>query len=385
MNTRLVWILVLALVGIAGAATYPFMPAISKRKVKVVRKYNIMVQPDQTNIAQIPAMISFQGVTNEQIIESSVFSFSIKPDDITIVCHDYGMPRKMYQMTWGKPSAISIEVKQEMVVSMVMRNRLFTLASLPYPEEVMQKQKSCLGKSRDGDINPDNPALGPICDSIVRQGRKAELVAAGVCDWIIDHIEHKRGEAYSSDETLEKRSGSSFAMTNLACSMLRRVGIPSDRLRCKYIDGNVDFFIIEVYFPDAGWVFYDVGWPERGFKSLDCLMASGWGYLVKNKTQDKFEWVEANFCDEWDVMKYQESEVVTKKAIRSTPDKKDALSVVVLNGKPPAGLPVRQQSLRELLLDPNTLPPPVVEKKATDKGDASDSGRPEKKVRKEKE
>ena len=115
------------------------------------------------------------------------------------------------------------------------------------------------------------------------------------------------------------------------------------------------------------------------------MIVCGWAYQVQNDPKKKFEWVDGFFCDEWDVMKYQEPQPMTKKAISNTPVKQDALSVMVAHRPVPAGLPIRQQPLRDLLLDPNTLPPEIVEKKAADKDVLFDSDRPKDKVRKEKE
>jgi hypothetical protein len=375
------------LAGIAAAETYLFTPAISKRKMKVVRKYDIIVQPDQTNVVEIPAMFSFTGATNEQTIESSVFTFSIPPNEKSIVCHELSVPRKMYQLVWKKPAAIGITITQEMVVSMTARNKLCTQAKLPYPAAVREKFAYYLGKSEDGDINPENPVLVPVCKDIVSRCQYAEQVVCGVCDWVADNIERFKGKTYGADEALTSKRGNSYALADVACSMLRKIGIPCSEMSSKYVEGatNFGYGFIEVYFPDAGWVFYDVAFPERGFKSLDSLIAAGWAYRVQNDSKKKFEWVDGFFCDEWDVMKYQEPQPVLKKAISNTPAKEDALSVMVMHGPVPKGLPIRQEPLRNLILDPNTLPPPIVEKKVGDKSGAFAGDRPKNKVRKEKD
>lgn len=385
MKKRLIWVIILMLAGSVHAETYPFMPAVGKRKMKVVRKYHVIVLPNQTNTIEVPAMFDFTGATNEQHIESSVFVFSVPPDSTEIKCRDYDTwSRKTYRLTWKKPPAITMEFSQELIVTLTARNKLCTQAKLPYPDPVHAKFKKYLGKDDEGDINPGNPAIVGVCKEITAQSQYAEQVVAGVCDWIADNIEWKKGKGCSADKALEQSFGNSYALCNVACSMLRKMGIPSDVVWGTYVGGSA-YYYIEVYYPDAGWVFYDLACSERGFKSLDCAATAAGNYCVQNDPKKKFEWIEGNFFEAWDVMKYQEPEMVTKKAIRGTPTKNDALSVMVMHGPVPKGLPVRTEPLRNLMLDPNTLVPEVVEKKATDKDGAFDSDRPREKSGKGKE
>ena len=389
MKHRMIFICLLlvgVMAGITAAETYLFTPAVNKHKIKVVRKYNILVMPNQVNTAEIPAMFSFAGATNEQTIESSVFTFSVPPDKTEAKCRDYGQwSRKTYRLTWNKPAAITMAVTQEMMVTLTARNRLCTEAKLPYSAEVREKFKDYLGKSKNGDINPDNPALGPICKGIAAQNQYAEQVVSGVCDWIADNIEWRKGEGWGVDKTLEMHYGNSYALASVACSMLRKIGIPCDIVPGTYVGGS-SYYYIEVYFPDAGWVFYDLACPTRGFMTLDCVATASEDYCIQSDPKKDFEWVDGNFFDSRDIGKYVEPEAVMKKALRDTPAKKEALSVMVMHGPVPAGLPVRQEPLRNLMLDPNTLPPAVVEKKAQAGKDAeAETEKPKDAVRKEKE
>ncbi len=385
MNTRAIGILVAVLVGVAGAETYLFTPSMSKRKIKVVRKYDIIVQPDQTNVVEIPAMFGFAGATNEQTIESSTFIFSIPPDRTEVKCRDYNTwSKKTYRLTWEKPTAITMEIIQEITVLLMARNKLCTQAKLPYSDAVHKKFTKYLGKDEKGDINPDNPALAVICKGILQNSQYTEQVVSGVCDWVADNIEWRKGEGWGVDKALEVRYGNSYALSKTACSMLRKMGIPCDMVDGTYVEGS-RYYYIEVYFPDAGWVFCDLACPERGFKSLDCVATASDDYCVQSDPKKEFEWTRGVFFDSWDISKYVEPEAVTKKTLRDTPTKKKAMSVMVAHIPVPANLPVRQEPLRNLMMDPNTLPPRVEEKKTTDKHGAFDSDKPKQKVGKGKE
>jgi hypothetical protein len=411
MKSRTIFICLLlvgVMAGITAAETYYFTPALNKHRIKVVRKYRILVMPNQVNVAEIPAMFSFTGATNEQAIESSVFTFSVPPDMAQVRFRSYNqVARKVYHLVWKNPAAITIEVKQEMVVTLTARNKLCTQAKLPYSAEVYEKFKDYLYQSKDCDINPNNPALDSICPRMAQTiihftgnsesasisssdsknvvfGSYAELMVSKMCDWIADNLEWRKGEGCSADKALEQRYGNSYALSCVACSILRKMLIPCDVVRGTYVGGS-NYYFIEVYYPDAGWVFYDVASPTRGFMTLDCVATACKDYCIQSDPKKDFEWVDGHFFDSWDIGKYVEPEAVMKKALRDTPAKKEALSVMVMHGPVPTGLPVRQEPLRNLALDPNTMPPLVVEKKALAEKEAFDSDKPKEAGGKRKE
>ena len=103
MGYRFIWSIILAefiIVSSGVCDTSVFTPALGKRKLKVVRTYEILSAPGLPLTAEIPAMFSFQGATNEQLIDSSSFTFSQKPDTIEVSSHEYGWARKVYRMGW---------------------------------------------------------------------------------------------------------------------------------------------------------------------------------------------------------------------------------------------------------------------------------------------
>jgi hypothetical protein len=388
MKKRLIGIVigVVLLAGVVCGETYLFTPSIGKRKMKVVRKYAVIVLPSQTNIVEIPAMFGFAGVTNEQAIESSVFTFSVPPDKTEVKCREYDgiWSKKTYRLTWTKPAAITVTMTQESIVTLTARNKLCTQAKLPYSIQVHEKFKYYLEKTEDGEINPDHPALASVCSGILQKSRYAEEAVSLVCDWVADNIEWCKGEGWGVDKALETHTGNSYALSCTACSMLRKMGIPCDVVYGTYVEGS-SYYYIEAYFSDAGWVFYDLACPERGFKSLDCVAAAGKDYCVQNEAKKEFEWTRGVYFDSWDISKYVQPEPMRKKALRDTPAKKEALSVMVAHVPVPTNLPVRWEPLRNLILDPNIQPPAVVEKKTAEKDSAFDGDKPKQKSGKGKE
>lgn len=374
----LVFVVLTVVLSAAGICeTYSFTPALSKRKIKAVRKYDIMVTPNQPAIVEIPAMFSFAGATNEQVIESSSFTFSLPPDETSVVSHELGDTRKMYRLVWKKPAAGLIRITQDMDILMTARNKLCTQARLPYEESVRTKFARYLAKDEKGHINPTNPELEAVCAAILKKAPFAEDAVSGVCDWINENITFVSKTNYGSDKTLSTKQGNCMSMSYLACAMLRQMGIPCDEVSGKFVGSDSGHGYIEVYFPDAGWVFYDLSNWERGFKSLDCLMAVGWAYRVQNGVNKPFEWTEGFFFKEKDVLKYQEPRPNKTKAISAAPAAKEVMGVMVAHQPAPAKIPIRQEPLRNMILDANVLPPPVNEKFQASQDTVDKSQQPE--------
>jgi transglutaminase-like putative cysteine protease len=329
----------------ASAETLAPAKAPDVRKLNVVREYSIPVTPGQKTVAAVPALMSFWGATNEQVILQSDFTYSVKPDKVEITADDRGMPRRNYELTWNSPQAANIKVTQKMVVELSCAGVLSTAAKLPYPAAVAERFPSLLGK--DDNVNPENPKLDPICKEIRAKAVFAEDAVELVCDWISDNVPFKSKASGPSDTILAARQANCTGMARLACAMLRRLGIPAEPVSAKFLEGDSGHGFIEVYFPDAGWVFYDLSNGTRGFKSLDVLMTAGWAYRVSDG--QKATWHDGYFCDETDAAAYQEVPPGVVK-LRPTP-KAEVLGVKVTHEKTPAGIRVRHEPLSELVMN----------------------------------
>jgi hypothetical protein len=350
MKKWLIGIGVVLLAGSVWAQTYLFTPAVNKRKVKVVRDYEMTVTPHQIHIAEIPAMIGFQGATNEQVIESSEFTYSVKPDKIEITSDDLGgMPRKYYKLTWNDPGVDKIQVNEKMIVSLTMRNRLPTSAKLPYSKAIRTTYAAYLEEDKKDKLDPNNPELKKIRKTIRTKNAYAEDVVEAVCDWINDMVKYDTKARYEAGGTLENKKGESRSLSKLACAMIRRFGIPCDIVHGKLIGKEAGHYCIEVYYPDAGWVFYEICHRQRGFRTLDGLLASGGSYRTQTAGKG-VKWVNGYFCKEEDLVDYKEAPRDPNQVLRPTP-KASTRGVMVTHTPIPPKMPVRQESIRELILD----------------------------------
>ncbi len=337
------------------AETYQPKKGTRARKLHITRDYTIFIEEKKKAIVHIPAMVSFWGATNEQVVESSEFSYSIKPDKIQVTSDNLGMFRRNYKLIWNSPSVNMIKVTQTLTVKLRCSTRLYTAAKLPYSDEIRERFAFSLGPDKDDGINPNNPDLEKICEQIRKSSTYAEDAVEWVCDWIDDNIEFKSLPKNSSDQTLSLRQGSCTSMSRLACAMLRRIGIPAEMVRGKFIGYNSNHTIIEVYFPDTGWVFYDLSNHERGFKTLDCIFACGWAYRVWTPTE-KHRWVDGYFSKEKDLIKFQENREMKDKPLRQSPKNKKVLGARVVHKEPMENVKVRHVPIRQIIMDPN-IPP----------------------------
>ncbi len=335
------------------AATYAPVKAHDTRMLNIVRRYSIPVIAGQKNVAALPAMFSFWGATNQQIILKSSFSYSVAPDRIRITADDLGMKRRNYELTWNAPRTSKIVVTQKLLVKLHYDAVLYTSAWLPYAPKVLASYRVQLRKTKT--INPDNPSLGPICKKILARTKWAQEVVQLTCDWINNHVTFQSGDSASSDQTLQTRRGNCEGMSRLACALLRRMGIPASKVDVKFIGADSGHAFIEAYFPDAGWVFYDPTNHLHGFESLDYLAATGWSYHVANSSG--FHWYTGYFCKEKDVSPYDDRLQLMRYPMRRGP-KATVAGAHVWNDPTPRNVKVRRQSISAMIMD-MSVPPGV--------------------------
>ena len=178
---------------LASGETYGFKEPKRTRTLKIVREYVLPVKKGKPSQAALPALMSFWGATNWQLVKSSKFTYQEQPDAIKITSDNRGLRRKYYELTWTAPALDKISVKQELEVELCAFNKLYTRATMPYPQDVLAKFPEALEADKEHGINPDNPALKPICDAILAKTRKTEEIVELVCDWINENIVFTRG------------------------------------------------------------------------------------------------------------------------------------------------------------------------------------------------
>ncbi|MGD0553307.1 MAG: transglutaminase domain-containing protein [Sedimentisphaerales bacterium] len=339
----------------------------ARRNLVVTRHYEITVQKGMPSVAEVPALMSFWGSTNWQVVKSSKFEYSEEPNNVAVTSDNLGMLRRYYKLTWNAPKSDKITVEQKMDVQLAYFNNLYTTAKLPYSEDVKKRFADSLKADIKEGIDPDKQELGPICEQIVNKSSDAESVVEGVCDWINENIKFEKGEK-TSNEALMQRKGSCTPMSRLACAMLRRIGIPAEMVSAKFIDSGNGHTFIEAYFPDAGWVFYDLSNWNRGFKSLDCLVTVGWSY--KSGIPGKMTWTDGYFCTEKDTSPFVDQSMNAVKQNKRPPQRKagnnnssnssesnnNIVGVRRIRAELPPIVKPRQRPLRELIMD-LTVPP----------------------------
>jgi Transglutaminase-like superfamily len=319
-----------------------------QRKLHVVRHYEISAMPGQPVVAVLPAFQSFFGATNWQVAKSSQFTFSEKPDTSKVTADNLGEPRHSYEIQWNAPKASKIEVEQSLEVELGWFATLHTSATLPYDAATLARYSASLGANAGEGINPDNEDVKSIGMKIAGKSDSAEATVENVCDWINDNIEYARGQR-SVEQALADRRGSCTPMSELACSILRRLGIPCELVHAQFIGSGNGHMFIEVYFPDAGWVCYDLSNWNRGFKSLDALMWAGWDYRAG--APGNLKWIDGGACEAKDVAPYTEKMENASRLLRPSPRHMDVSSVQVVAQKAPASVRIRRRSLKEMMLD----------------------------------
>jgi hypothetical protein len=345
----------LLLLGVCAVSPAPtFLPAkmADSRKVVVTRKYEIKVVRGKKNVADIPAIMSFWGATNDQVVLDSNFTYSLKPDKVGIAADDRGTPRRYYELTWEAPQADSITVTQSLLVEVSCRNLLSTAAKMPYPKEVQDFYATSLAK--DAEINPDNPKIAEIVKGILAKSRYAEDAIELACDHVCENVKFQSGAAQMSDKILADGKGNCVGMAKLACAILRKAGIPAERVPGSFIGSTNGHEYIEAYLPDAGWVFYDLSNANRGFKCPDVLMTTGWSYRIGDGASDK--WVQGDFLESKDAAPYKEPGPSANSKVREAPKGMTVEGVKVVYQAPPASAKVRHLPLSRLLLDMSVDP-----------------------------
>ena len=351
MTSLRTWAMLTVVLGLsAGAAwgtTYGADKPANRRRLSIVREYQVPIVKGQKNVVTLPALLSFWGATNQQVIARSDFAYSVKPDQTETLGDVSGGDGRRFRLTWNSPDVDRISITQRLVVDLACQTVLETAAGLPYPQEVRKHFAGALGATKN--INPDNPALEGVCRQLLAKAGSAEEAVELACDWVTESVKFKSGSPPASDTVLATRLGNCTGKANLTCAILRKMGIPAEPVSAKFIGGTGGHGFLEAYFPDAGWVFYDPTNSNRGFKSLDCLMTVGWAFSVA-ASKGK-QWQRGFFCVEKDASPFREVAANGRIRLRVGPKDTNVVGARVLRRRPGGRVKVRHQSLRELCVD----------------------------------
>ena len=328
-------------------ATYSTGRRGNTRKLEIVRRYRVPVKKGKKSQASLPVMMSFWGATNQQVVLKSDFTYDVRPDKIETTAENIREPRRFHRLTWDAPPTRKIRVTQNLTVEMSWSNRLYTTARLPYPEHVLKKYAASLRE--DKKITPKHPDVVAAARTLAAKAPYAEEAVQRACDWVNDNIKFKSGSPGECETVLSTRRGNCVGMANLACAIARGMGIPAEPVVATFVGSNGGHIFMEVYFPDAGWVFYDPCNGDRGFKSLDCCITVGSGFRTTDPR--RIRWHRGMGRTTKDLIPFQEVRTLRKPILRRGPTTGNVLGVRVIHSKPPPGTKVRTVSLSGLIMD----------------------------------
>jgi hypothetical protein len=323
-----------------------------QRALHIVRHFEIDAQPGKPALAIVPAMIPVYGATNWQVIKASHFTFSEPPNSSkpSAGIDKFGRPHHDYQINWNSAKAARISIDQSLDLELTWFNTLYTSARLPYDAATRRRYAAYLAADPQGGINPDAPLVDHICSQILERSPTAAKAVEGVCDWIADNVDlDVQTGRQTSDETLARRNGDCEPVSILACALLRHLGVPCDTVQAKFVETPRKNEFIEVYYPDAGWVFYDISDGNIGFKNTDSILSVGWGFY--GGAADRVDWQEGNYCVENDAVPFWTKDEAAMGVLNALPTHRSFSSVRVSANRPPVNVRIRRRPIREILLD----------------------------------
>lgn len=323
-----------------------------RRDLNVRRVYDCAVSPGRLSVAKLPMILGFKGESNWQVIKTLHWNFSERPDGYKIEA-DPLKTMRYYVFTWKSPQSASIHVEEDMDVQLTAFSYLYTQATLPYDAATLARcapeLSRSLGEDPNDQINSDDPRLAAACAAIAARTRNAEETVEFVCDWVNENIANMPdvvGE-WTTDTALAQHKGGTTPQTVIACAMLRYLGVPADPVLGVWAgtesSSNIGAMWLEAYFPDAGWVFYDVSDKTHGYKSLDALAAMGYGFWSGDPAQG-LNFTQGFYCYAGtSVIPYANetaSHYVRLEPLRNkySGDENDVRSVTVVDGSPPGAV-----------------------------------------------
>ena len=254
---------------------------------------------------QVMTDLEILPLSDKYIIEKVVteLSFFPRPDyrQEVLSLETPVTPKKVndnLEFTWYKPKDKKIklyvdsEIKTKNQYVKITKKVHFPLQNLP-PEVKLYVQETEL-------IDYSNWKIKNLANTLSEGQDDEYKVVFNIAKWVKDNIEYNLSTV-TADASLEaswvlnNRQGVCDELTNLFIAMLRSVGIPA-----KFVSGysytNSDLFAnpwgphgwAEVYFPEYGWVPFDVTYGEFGF--IDATHIKLKESIDSDKTSTRYEW-----------------------------------------------------------------------------------------------
>jgi len=173
------------------------------------------------------------------------------------------------RFTWTEQSP-SYNFGYDSVVK--IQNRLFMVPEVNFPySQIPEEYNEYVQAAEIIDINSD---IISQASEIIENEDNAYLAVHEIADWVYNNIEYDLNTvtakaAKQSSWTLENRQGVCDEITSLFISMTRSIGIPARFVSGVAYTNLYDDFgnhgWAEVYYPDYGWVPYDVTFDQFGW------------------------------------------------------------------------------------------------------------------------
>lgn len=202
------------------------------------------------------------------------------------------------QFIWYQPKEDELEIKINARVD--IENKFVQVKEkVPFPlQNIPSKEKQYLQETTLIDFSKNG--IQQLANDLSEGETDEYEVVFAIANWVKNNIEYSLSTvtadaALEASWVLENRKGVCDELTNLFIAMLRSVGIPA-RFVAGYSYTNSELFTenwgphgwAEVYFPEYGWIPFDVTYGEFGF--VDATHIKLKESLDADKTSTKYEW-----------------------------------------------------------------------------------------------
>ncbi|MBI3032510.1 transglutaminase domain-containing protein [Candidatus Woesearchaeota archaeon] len=202
------------------------------------------------------------------------------------------------QFIWYQPKEDELEIKVSARVD--IENKFVRVKErVPFPvQKIPAKEKQYLQETTLIDFSKNG--IQKLANDLSEGETDEYEVVFTIANWVKNNIEYSLSTvtadaALPASWVLENRKGVCDELTNLFIAMLRSVGIPA-RFVAGYSYTNSELFTTnwgphgwaEVYFPEYGWIPFDVTYGEFGF--VDATHIKLKESLDADKTSTKYEW-----------------------------------------------------------------------------------------------
>ncbi len=203
-----------------------------------------------------------------------------------------------YAYAWNNPSEEELPFKLDATVQTTAKKTKIT-KEIPFPlEEVPENIQTYLEETEMVDFS--DKEIKKTATELAEGETNALVVAVKIADWVQNNIEYNlttltAGAAQSASWTLENKYGVCDEMTNLYIALLRAVGIPA-RFSVGISYTNSELFSnpwtphgwAEVYFPEYGWVPFDVTYGQ--FEFIDATHIKFGDSLDAKQESVEYQW-----------------------------------------------------------------------------------------------